>query len=40
MVPIASGQGADLILQTIGPGEYSDPSISSGAVEFLGMSFP
>jgi hypothetical protein len=40
IVPIASGQAANLVLQTIGPGQYGTPTISSASVLFLGMSFP
>ena len=34
-----SGQAIDLKLQTIGPGHYGDPQLSSGAVRFDGMDY-
>jgi len=38
VVSLAVGQEADLTLQTIGPGEFGDPTISSSSVSFLGIS--
>jgi hypothetical protein len=32
------GRKLDIVLQTIGPGEYQDPSLSSDAVEFLNQT--
>jgi len=37
-VTVAVGQALDVSLQTIGPGEYEAPSISSSAVRFLSVS--
>jgi hypothetical protein len=34
------GQETDLLLQTIGPGEYGDPTVSSDAMRFLDVTFP
>jgi len=34
-----SGQAIDLELQTVGPGHYGDPQLSSGAVRFDGMDY-
>lgn len=39
-VPAAPGQDIDVTLSTIGPGEYSTPSISSDSVQFLGVITP
>ncbi len=39
-VNASANQEIDLTLQTIGPGEYSDPSVSSESVRFLGVSEP
>jgi len=36
----AVGQQIKIALQTIGPGEYSTPSISTNNVRFLGASVP
>jgi hypothetical protein len=38
-VDVARGDEIDLQLQTIGPGEYETPSISSDAVRFVGVSY-
>ena len=37
-VAAAIGDEIDVTLQTIGPGQYGDPSVSSGAAVFLGES--
>jgi hypothetical protein len=34
------GQEIDILLHTIGPGNYGDPEISSGSVAFVEMSYP
>jgi len=39
-VTLARGQELKLTLQTIGPGQYGDPSISSSSALFEGMEFP
>ena len=39
-VEVVSGQELQILLQTIGPGQYGEPSISTGAVRFVGMSLP
>ena len=39
-VTVAVGQQIKIALQTIGPGEYSTPSISSDSVHFLNLSVP
>jgi len=36
-VPV--GDEVDITLQTIGPGEYATPQLSSPAVRFLGMTY-
>jgi hypothetical protein len=36
----AVGQALDVTLQTIGPGEYGAPSLSSPAIRFLDVSYP
>ena len=38
-VELASHQELQATLQTIGPGEYGDPALTSDAVRFVGMSF-
>jgi hypothetical protein len=35
---VAVGDEIDVTLQTIGPGQYDTPTVSSGAVQFLGES--
>lgn len=37
-VPAAVGDTLEITLQTIGPGQYGDPSLSSGSVAFLGQA--
>jgi len=39
-VTAAVGQELDVTLQTIGPGEYGTPSLSSPAIRFLAVSYP
>lgn len=39
-VAAAVGQELDVTLQTIGPGEYGPPSLSSRAIRFLDVSYP
>ena len=39
-VGLAFHQEVDLTLQTIGPGQFGEPVISSQAVSFEGMTFP
>lgn len=39
-VSAARNERIDLMLQTIGPGEYSTPSISSESVRFVAVSLP
>jgi hypothetical protein len=39
-VSAALGQEIDVTLQTIGPGQFAAPELSSSAVEFIEMSFP
>jgi hypothetical protein len=39
-VTAAVGQELDVTLQTIGPGEYGTPSLSSPAIRFLDVSYP
>ncbi len=39
-VTVAVGQELDVTLQTIGPGEYGTPSLSSPAIRFLDVSYP
>ena len=39
-VGLAFHQEVRLTLQTIGPGQFGEPSISSSSVSFEGMSFP
>jgi hypothetical protein len=39
-VTASANQEIDLKLQTIGPGDYTDPSISSASVRFLSVSEP
>jgi hypothetical protein len=36
-VSVAVGDEIDLTLQTIGPGQYATPAVSSGAVRFLNV---
>jgi hypothetical protein len=38
-VSVAPGDEIDITLQTIGPGEYGTPTVSSGSIRFLG-EFP
>lgn len=37
-VSVAPGDRVDISLQTIGPGQYETPTVSSGSVRFLGES--
>ena len=37
-VPVAVGSEIDVTLQTIGPGQYGTPTLSSKSVRFLGVS--
>jgi hypothetical protein len=37
-ISVAPGDTIDITLQTVGPGQYETPSISSGSVRFLGES--
>ena len=37
-VAVHSGQEVDVVLQTIGPGQYGTPSISSSSVTYIGTS--
>jgi hypothetical protein len=37
---VSTGQEIDVLLQTIGPGNYGDPEISSTAVEYVGVVYP
>jgi hypothetical protein len=37
---VAVGDEIDVTLQTIGPGQYGKPAVSSGSVRFLGGSSP
>ena len=39
VVAVVTGQEADLTLQTLGPGQYGAPTLSSSSVTFEGMSF-
>ena len=39
-VAAAVGQELDVTLQTIGPGKYGTPSLSSDAIRFLDVSYP
>ena len=39
VVAVATDQEVDLTLQTIGPGQYGAPTLSSSSVTFEGMSF-
>ena len=39
-VTVPVGEEAELILQTIGPGEYGDPVLSSDALRFLDVTLP
>jgi hypothetical protein len=39
-VAAAVGQEIDVTLQTIGPGQFAAPELSSAALAFIGMSFP
>jgi hypothetical protein len=39
-VSLAAGDRIELTLQTIGPGPYTTPQLSSGAVRFLSESTP
>jgi hypothetical protein len=39
-VTVSVGQEADVLLHTIGPGQYGDPIISSDAMRFLDVTFP
>jgi hypothetical protein len=38
-VSVAPGDTIEITLQTIGPGEYETPSVSSGSIRYLG-EFP
>ena len=35
---VSVGQEVDLVLQTVGPGEYGDPVLSSNALRFVDMT--
>lgn len=37
-VSVAFGDRIDITLQTIGPGQYETPTVSSGSIRFLGES--
>lgn len=37
-VTVAPGDKIDITLQTIGPGQYETPTVSSGSIRFLGES--
>ncbi len=37
-VAIRADEGVDITLQTVGPGEYSTPAVSSDALRFTGVS--
>ncbi len=37
-VAVAVGDELDVTLQTVGPGQYGTPSLSSASVQFLGVS--
>ena len=39
-VVVAVGQQIDITLQSIGPGRYGPPNISSSAVRFVDVSYP
>lgn len=39
-ISVAPGDKIDVTLQTIGPGQYETPTVSSGSVRFLGESSP
>jgi hypothetical protein len=39
-IVLSVGEIIELTLQTIGPGQYGDPIVSSGSVKFLGESSP
>lgn len=39
VVELTIGQAVELTLQTIGPGEYADPELSSAAVSFDGKAY-
>jgi hypothetical protein len=39
-IAVLVGDEIDITLQTIGPGEYGTPVLSSGSVRFLGESSP
>jgi hypothetical protein len=38
-VEASVGDTIEITLQTIGPGQYGDPILSSGSLMFLGVSF-
>jgi hypothetical protein len=37
-ISVAPGDRIDISLQTIGPGQYETPTVSSGSIRFLGES--
>lgn len=37
-IKVPVGSEVDITLQTVGPGQYANPQVSSTAVRFLGMS--
>jgi hypothetical protein len=37
-ISVAPGDKIDITLQTIGPGQYETPTVSSGSIRFLGES--
>ena len=39
-IAVLVGDGIEVTLQTIGPGEYGTPVLSSGSIRFLGESSP
>jgi hypothetical protein len=38
VVRVAVGNEVDIMLQTIGPGSFGDPEVSSGSIQFLDVS--
>ena len=39
-ISVAPGDKIDITLQTIGPGQYETPTVSSGSIRFLGEFSP
>lgn len=39
-IAVVVGDEIDVTLQTIGPGEYGTPVLSSRSIRFLGVSYP